>query len=271
MWPGTSATARKTNIRHIAAEGGKNEDESMSGDKSESSDEYENSDTEGEEEDDQVNWDHVWPGTRERARHKTKKAGQDVLYEARGAGLDGTVKSMSKGRQEQGRGSARTKPNDTPKAEDEDPKSGNNPARPKKLGKEGITEGATNKIDARRKRPMAKNDEGLDDKVQGKGAGLDEEEQGMGAGLDGKVQARTKPSVNLKTEPKDNIHDKNVITKAKNKDGMEQAGERGWTTRCRAREQGWTRWCRARERGWTSRCRARERGWTRRSRAWERG
>ena len=51
-------------------EGAENKDESESGDKSESSDENENSDTEGEQENNQVNWDHVWPGTREKARER---------------------------------------------------------------------------------------------------------------------------------------------------------------------------------------------------------
>ena len=54
VWPGTCGTARKRNVRHIAAEGGKNKDESESGDESESSNENESSDTEGEQEINQV-------------------------------------------------------------------------------------------------------------------------------------------------------------------------------------------------------------------------
>ena len=69
--------------------------------------------------------------------------------------------------------------------------------------------------------------------------------QGMGAGLDEKVRAGTKLSVNLKTEPKDNIHDKNVITEAKNKDGMVQCGGAGMDDKLQGKEVGWTRWCRA--------------------------
>ena len=47
-WPGASATARKRRIRHIAVEGVKNKDESKSGNEIESSDENNDSDTEGE-------------------------------------------------------------------------------------------------------------------------------------------------------------------------------------------------------------------------------
>ena len=90
-----------------------------SGDKIGSKDE---SDTEGEqEEDDQANWDRVWPGTREKARersnghviHKTKPdynlqaenvnktgnegRGQDVREQGRGAGLDEMVLGKSAG------------------------------------------------------------------------------------------------------------------------------------------------------------------------------
>ena len=88
VWPGTSVTARKRNVRYIAAEGTKNEDESKSGNESKSSDENENSDTEVEQENNQVIWDHVWPGTREKARkrsikHTTVEGG---MNEAKGAG-----------------------------------------------------------------------------------------------------------------------------------------------------------------------------------------
>ena len=51
--------------------GAENKDESKSGDESESSDENENSDTQGEQEDNQVNWDQVWPGTREKTRKRS--------------------------------------------------------------------------------------------------------------------------------------------------------------------------------------------------------
>ena len=71
VWPGTRATAGKRNIRHIAAMDGKNKDESQSADESESSDKDEERYPEGEQEIDQVTWDHAWPGTREKARRGT--------------------------------------------------------------------------------------------------------------------------------------------------------------------------------------------------------
>ena len=60
-------------------------------------------------------------------------------HAARSAGLDGMVKDVGKGWQEQGQGSAWTKPIDIPKAEYEYAKSGNIPAKFKELGKEDIT------------------------------------------------------------------------------------------------------------------------------------
>ena len=132
-WPGTSATARRRDVRQITTEGTKDEDKSEGGNESESTDESKNGDTEGEQENNQVNWDRVWPGTRERARrrsigHATEEGG---MYKARGAGRSG------------------------------------------------------------------------------------------------KEQAGTRPNVILKTEPKDNSHNENVITKAKNEDGMVQGNGAG--------------------------------------------
>ena len=100
---------------------------------SESTDKSENGNTEGEQDNNQVNWDRVWPGTRERARRRGIGHGTEEgwMYKARGAG---------------------------------------------------------------RSR---------------------------------KEQAGTKPNVIFKTEPKDNIHAKTVITKIKCKDGMMQV-EGAW-------------------------------------------
>ena len=100
VWPRTSATARKRNVRYIAAEGAKNEDKSESGDKSESNDKNENSDTEGKQENNQVIWDHVWPGTREKARKRNIRhtAVEGGMYEAKGAGRSGKYEGEGAGR-----------------------------------------------------------------------------------------------------------------------------------------------------------------------------
>ena len=102
MWPGTRVTARKGNVGHITKEGAKYEDVSESGNKSESTDEDKNSDTEGEQENNQVNWDHVWPGTREKARkrsirHTTMEGG---MNEAKDEGRSGKYEGEGRDKDE---------------------------------------------------------------------------------------------------------------------------------------------------------------------------
>ena len=94
VWPGTCGTGRKRNVRHIAAEGGKNKDESQSGDGSKSSD------TKGEQEINQVIWEQVWPGTREKARKRNIRhtAVEGGMYEAEGAERNGMYKAEGAGR-----------------------------------------------------------------------------------------------------------------------------------------------------------------------------
>ena len=88
VWPGTCGTGRKRNVRHIAAEGGKNKDENESGDGSKSSD------TKGEQEINQVIWEQVWPGTRN-IRHTAVEGG---MYKAEGAERNGMYKDEGAGR-----------------------------------------------------------------------------------------------------------------------------------------------------------------------------
>ena len=64
VWPGTRATARKINVRHKAVKDDKNKGESKS------SSEDEESYPGGEQETNQVTWDHIWPGTRDSRRWK---------------------------------------------------------------------------------------------------------------------------------------------------------------------------------------------------------
>ena len=155
-----------------------------SGDKSDSTDE---SDTEGEQENNQVNWDRVWPGTREKARRRS-------IGHAKGEG----GKDKAKGAGRRGKEQAGTRQHAILKTEPEDNIQAKNVTKDKDSGT--VQGGGA----------------GLDDKVKGKGAGLGEEVQGRGAGQDGEEQAGTKPSANVKNEPKDS-HDKSDTTKAKNK------------------------------------------------------
>ena len=145
VWPGTRATARKRNVRHKEGKDDKNKGESESSAKDEES--YPG----GEQETNQVTWDHVWPGTRDSQRWKR------VQGQARRRYAD--LKTTSKYLDETDIG----------------------PGYQGDAGRQ--VPGRDDRHDVHKAGGA-----GLDNKVQGVGAGQDNEEQGKGAGLDGRVQ-----------------------------------------------------------------------------------
>ena len=213
VWPGTSARARKRNIRHIAVEG-----DSKSGNKSKSSDENENSDTEGEQEDNQIIWDHVRPGTREKARkrsirntvvegsmYEAKGAGRSRKYKGKGAGCDKEEKSTAKPKKMVKEDTAGMNKNegagrgeyleDTDIGEghrDSEGRGRQVPGRDKQddmykaggVGEDDIYEGEGVGLDDM----MEGVEAGQDDMIEGMGAGLDDTYEGEGAGMDDMVK-----------------------------------------------------------------------------------
>ena len=247
VMPGMCGTARKRYVRHIAAEGGKNKDGNESGDESKSNDKNESSNTEGEQEINQVICDHVWPGTREKARkrnyrhttveggtyndegmgcsdmYKDEGAGQGVMYKYRGTKRQRRNKAEGMGRsgKYEGEGTGRNKDKMN---KDE------GMGRSEMYQDEGVGWHKRNKAETEDTKYKARNKQDIISQAENKGT---------------KHKAGTKPIVILKAESEDTKNG-NIPAKIK-KMGKEDTAEmnkdegRGAARCSRARARGGTR------------------------------